>query len=370
MSIVKQSDIDLATKINVPVAASILLSPIQQGWMALCHNRIELGSVLTNNELEVQKFLNDIKSDKDLPSVQNKLKSGKEAAAIGKDARLQFTRRLDEKLINPLMEFEKRNELLVAVAAGHELDLRTAAHTAANAATDKQRETALYKAHIENEQQRIAVEYRNTLSRRVNFYYTGALESKMEVVKINDYKADIAAELPMIELPKAVKYETKLMTVDEKKAIIEAAIIYDGKADLQTAIESIETVFAMYAQDLKNVVAALAKAKELQAEKEASAAENLVIDAEINKLAATANVGVIASGVKVKKSYKIIEHENESFMLLIITNFLKKYETVKRYVKVKSVMKLSIQQMTDALSKHITETGEQLVGLNVEEIIK
>ena len=56
--------------------------------------------------------------------------------------------------------------------------------------------------------------------------------------------------------------------------------------------------------------------------------------------------------------------------MAVITNFVKNWQHVNKYVKVKSWAKLSIGQMADALSKHISETGETFANLETEEICK
>lgn len=368
-NVATQQDIQLAEQIAVPVEILPQLTDVQKGWLNLAVKRVSTTKVLVSSELTVQKHLLNIRAVNDLPTVQSYLKSAKEEAAVGKDARLQFTRMIDEKLTGPLMEYEKRNDILIADTAEHEKSLRIKANSSATEMNEKTKEIALYKAHIENEQMRIAVEYRNLLSRRINFYYTGALDQKMSVTGLKQYKDDIAAELPMIDLPVSTKFERKLVTVDEAKSIVSGIQIYDGKDDLKSSIDSIEEVFGMYAQDLKNADEAKKRSLTSQAEKEKRDSENVVIDSSLNTLAAQANAQVINTPT-VKKSWKIVQHENEAFAILVMTNFLKKFNEVKKHLKVKSYMKLTLQQMCDALSKYMTETNERLMGLEVEEEIK
>jgi hypothetical protein len=56
--------------------------------------------------------------------------------------------------------------------------------------------------------------------------------------------------------------------------------------------------------------------------------------------------------------------------MTVLTNFIKNWQYVNKYVKVKSWAKLSIGQMAEALAKHISETGETFANLTTEEVCK
>lgn len=361
--------ITVAEQLQVPDKILIDLTPVQKGWLSLAVKRQNTTAECTRCELAVQGFLKDIANETKLETVQENIKKAKAEAATGKDCRLQFTRNLDEKLINPLMEFEKRNEKGISQAEEHEKKLRILKASTTVTTNALQTEKSLYKAHIENEQERIGVLYKNTLSRRINFYYVGALEQDTLVNKIAEYKQEIINELPNIELPIGIKMNTTLIPLEEKKVIYDSVTKYDGKDDLASAIKEVETKFAMYEQDLKNKSAAISTATLAQESAEKEAVQEVEINSSINKLAATA--GTVTFDIpKIKESQKIIEIENWDFVVLVLTNFMKKIEKVKPRIKVKSLMKLSIQQIVNALSQHITETGEQLVGLKTEKEVK
>jgi len=79
---------------------------------------------------------------------------------------------------------------------------------------------------------------------------------------------------------------------------------------------------------------------------------------------------LIVDTPKVKREIKIVVIESEAWAMAVMTNFIKNWQHVNKYVKVKSWAKLSIGQMADALAKHISETGETFSNLQTEEVCK
>lgn len=361
---------ELAAQIGVSPELLPLLTPQQQGWLRLSQLKTITFGVLEKNELKVQALLLNCEAITELPEIQDKLKQAKDVAAEAKDARLQFTRMIDEKLYSPAMLFEARNNVLILVAIAHELKLRTAAAKEAEAGNELNKEIDLFKAHVINEYFRIATEYRDTLDRRITFYYTGALQQKMPVAALEKYKQDIRAELPQIELSKFVKFDYKVMTKDKAMEIFGVIHAYNPEEDLKAAIQKIDTKFAMYAEDLQNAEAAITAAKENQ-EKESSELKNkLTQEVAVNNLTAQAQLMVMSNAPKVKKMMKVQEADTEAWGLAVMSNFIKNWSDVKEYVKVKQWGNLKVSQMAEALGKLNTEKGTKLSGLVVIEISK
>jgi hypothetical protein len=144
---------------------------------------------------------------------------------------------------------------------------------------------------------------------------------------------------------------------------------YNPTNDLQSCIESFPNKFALYENDLKNAKSAIQQLELESSEKEAETAQKLATEQATNVLIAQAETIVIDTP-KVKRELKIVVVESEQWAMIIIANFVKNWQFVNKYVRVKSWSKLTIAQMADALAKHISETGEEINGLQIEEICK
>src|SRR5688572_29097473 len=166
---------ELAVQLGVKETILAELTPTQIGWLKLELTKRTLFADMQKNELAIQNKLAKITEDKDLPSVQNKLKEAKEIKETSKGQRLHFTNMLQEKLIAPSMEFEKRNEVLIADASKHELALRTDAWQKQQADQAKDKEIADYKAFIINEYARKAATYRIDLNKMIEGAYQDCL---------------------------------------------------------------------------------------------------------------------------------------------------------------------------------------------------
>jgi len=89
------------------------LTQQQNGWLRLADMKTSLFEELQKAELQVQGILSEINSDN--------LKSAKSVMAEAKEKRMSFTRLIDEKLLNPAMDYEKRMNQVISAAAVVEL---------------------------------------------------------------------------------------------------------------------------------------------------------------------------------------------------------------------------------------------------------
>lgn len=368
---VTQKDIQLAVELDIPAAAIPLLKPLQLGWIGLSKKKTDLTEALIKAELAVQATLLNIEQEKDLPKIQLAISTAKNQAAAAKERRLLFTRMLDERMIGPLMLFEKNNDELIAKASKYELATRSTAATVANKVQLKATEEAQYKAHIVNEYLRVAADYRLTLENRIMFYYKQSLERKTEVSHIPALKQDIKGELPNIELVPFVKFARSLVTDVEAVAIFNAIAKYDPAPDLAKAIEQVDTQFSLYANDLKNATVAIASVEEQIQQRNAEVFEAVSTEVAVNTLIASAGVPQI-NVPKVKKSVAVVvDGTSEAWAMAVIGNGTKNWQVIKTYLKVKSWDKLSLGHIAVALGKLKTDFPDtEMKGIIFEDVEK
>jgi hypothetical protein len=343
------------------------LTTIQQGWLKLAEIRIDLFDRLRLDELACQAELKDIQN-LPLEKMQSALKSAKFNLSEAKRKRLDFTRMIDDKLSQPSMEFEKRMAAMIDEAAKLELAARLDIESKAIEAQLLQNEIAQFKTHIVNEWTRIAHEYRSNLQKMIDSSYINCIKAKNPVSDVPAMVADLKDILSRFALGNFQKFNTRLITDQQALEIFHSIDKYVHDGDLAYYQTLAEERFQMYAHDLANAES-LAKLEAEQRIRVAQAEQELAADIATNTLIAQAET-LIVDTPKVKREIKIVVVESEAWAMSVMSNFIKNWQYVNKYVKVKSWAKLSIGQMAEALAKHISETGETFANLQTEEVCK
>jgi hypothetical protein len=329
---------------------------------------------LLRGELQIQMLSQGLSETCKLEEVQATLKEAKDIAATNKEERIAFTNRLKEKLIEPSMEFEKRNEEVIGRLVTKEFDLRKAEAEKSKAEENHRKEKERYKAHVVNENNRIGFEYRTTLRKRINFYYNQALdEKKRDKKELATLLQEVKEELAMIEVGKPVKFERSLVTVEEAKELLKEMFMYDPKDDLQAMQNEVEDVFTMYEQDIKNAAAAKEAARKRLEDEQAKAKEELDVETSTINLIASADSYAVSGAPKVKQSLAVVVENSEPWTLAVIAAFLKNFGAAKAKLQVKTWEKLSIGQMAAALGKIASESDDvtlSLPGLKLQMVEK
>ena len=344
------------------------LTTIQQGWLKLAEIRIDLFDRLRLDELACQAELKDFQ-DLPLEKMQANLRNVKHFLSEAKRKRLDFTRMIDDKLLTPSMEFEKRMAAMIDEATKLELAARLDIESKAIEAQLLQNEIAQFKTHIVNEWTRIAHEYRSNLQKMIDSSYINCIKAKNPVSQVPAMVADLKDILSRFALSNFQKFNGICLLQDQQCIEIFHSIdkyVHDG--DLAYYQTLAEERFKMYAHDFANAES-LAKLEQEQQLRVAAAEQELAADIATNTLIAQAET-LIVDTPKVKREIKIIVVESEAWAMAVITNFIKNWQYVNKYVKVKSWAKLSIGQMAEALAKHISETGETFANLQTEEVCK
>jgi hypothetical protein len=341
------------------------LTPVQQGWIKLAGIKTDCFDSLQKSELAVQGFLTG-HEEMDLEKIQVAIKDAKNEAANAKDRRLHFTKMLDEKLIQPAMAFEKRNEELIATASKKELELRKVAAAELEKVNAKNREAASLEAHIKNEFERISKNYRNAISKTISEMYAKALTQKVKVKDIPAYIEDCIQAIAGIVLEKPVKFTRNLVKDEEAKAVLSKITKYDSKVDFEAAINRLKTeTFAMYAEDLKNGEQAAAAAMQKSEEEIAANNEEWNLEAATNTLMAQATPLEMTGGPVVKKQQKIILEDTEQFAMKVLATFIKNWPEASKKIGVKSWTKL-----VDPFVKALDKMDTQFNDFKYEEICK
>lgn len=346
------------------------LTPTQLGWLKLEKLKGTTFGDLGKQELSIQGTLADIVGDKDLASVQGKIKTAKETYSVLKDQRLQFTRMIDEKLVKPSMDFENRSEALIAVASAHELDLRKLASAAAASTNAKANELAALKAHIQNEYTRIATTYKLDLKKHITDAYTTALNGDYTPDAIPDYLKKVKGFMAEVKLIPFTKFRKRDYVTDEEAYTAFASILeYNPENDFNEALKALDDQFALYAEDSQNKAAAAAAAAEQLASQTKAAIQEQEVAQATNTLIANATVAQV-DAPKIKKDLEIVVENTQTWAMAVMSHFIKRFLDAAPKLRVKQWQKLSIGQMADALAKLSETTNEKYEGLTIKEVEK
>ena len=344
------------------------LTPVQNGWLKLADIKTSLFDELQRAELAVQDYINGIDGNP-LDVIQHNIKSAKQVMSDAKSKRLEFTRMIDEKLINPTMEFEKRMAANIEAAAAIELDARKKAAADAENQQAIANEAAALKAHIVNEWFRIAAQYRYELEKITLESYSNCIKNRVPVDQLQAMTSDMERILNDWKLSEFQKFDRKLISDGHAKEIYDSIEKYNPANDLKTAIKNISVIWSTYSNDLANADVAIESIEKHKQVAEMAMKMDVEFETATNSLIAEAET-LIVDAPKVKKELKIVVVESEQWAKTIVANFVRLWPYCNKFVRVKSWSKLTIGQMSDALAKHINETGNAIPGIETEEICK
>lgn len=347
---------------NLP-ATTAELSPAQHGWLKLAAIKANCFEALARDELAVQGLLNNHAATA-LADLQEAIKKAKQLAADSKSQRMHFTNMLNEKLIAPAMEYEKRNDALIAAAAASELDKRKAAAAKAEADSAVIRERAMLKAHIQNEFARIATAYRADLLRTKAQAYAHALQQELPVENLPEYKQQVKDLLCSVQLQKPVKYERRLVSDQEAQKVLAEVERYNAKQDLDAAIESVDSHFELYEQDLHNAPAAIEATTAMAEEQIASQGEDWQMQAAATTMVANATFEM-TGGPTVKRVRKIVLEDTEQFAATVLATFMQHWPEASKKLGTKSWTKL-----VDPFVKALDKMDKEFPNLKYEEKCK
>lgn len=327
----------------------------QQGWIRLADMKATLFEELQKAELEIQGILAEINAET--------LKTAKNKMASAKEKRMSFTRLIDEKLLNPAMEYEKRMANVINAAAVIELDQRKKAEAEAFEAQAIINEEAEFKAHLINEYHRIGAENRLNYEKAVNAWYrTGLEKGDLDL-------SDIFRILEAIEEPQMNKFSRNYISDERAMEIFTTISKYDSDEDLEFAKGNAKLKYHNFSNDIANAEATIKALEQAAKQREAEITQEIAITTATNTLIVQAETVVIETP-KIKRELKIVVVESETWAISVTNNFIRLLPHLAKYIRVKSWSKLTIGQMADALAKYMTETGTTIGNLKTEEVCK
>lgn len=331
------------------------LTQQQNGWLRLADMKSSLFEELQKAELQIQGILAEINSDN--------LKSAKSVMAEAKEKRMSFTRLIDEKLINPAMDYEKRMNQVISAAAVVELEMRKKAEQEALQAQEILNEEAALRTHIINEWFRIAAENRLNYEKAIEASYRNCLSCRVPVEKVPAMITDMQCILEQFEIPQMQKFNRLLVSEVRAMEIYNSIEKYDPVFDLMKAKKNAAERWVNYEMDLANADAAIKALEKAANERETAIAEEIAIETATNVLIAQAETVMIETP-KIKREMKVIVVESEAWAKAVLVNFIKVFPVDK--LRVKSWSKLTLAQMAEALGK----SGAELTNLQMEEVCK
>jgi hypothetical protein len=344
------------------------LTPQQSGWVKLAGIKETLVKDLNNAEISIQGILADLQS-RDHAKIEHAINEAKSVFKQAKGIRLEFTRLIDDKLINPIMDYEKRMQKNIDAGIVIELESRKAEAMRIQAEQIYLNEVAAFKTHIKNELARIKNKYIDDLRKGINVMYREFLLNKEPIEMLESIKLHAASLISSFKLDDFQRFPLNAVTEQQAHEIFMDFEKYDGTQDLENAIYSINDVFKTYQLDLQNAEMAILANQQKQIEIDKSRLEQQTFEKLSNELIDDAN-SVKLEMPKFKNEIRIVNDNTETWALNIITHFMKNYQFISKYIKVKSWDKLTLGQMSTALAKHIQETGEQIPSFKIEEICK
>jgi hypothetical protein len=335
---------------------------VAQGWLTMAALRITTFQQLERDELQVQSLLNNLPTAFDentpleqlkanLTTVQQSLANAKSAYQQLYGRRLSFTNMLDEKIIQPAMQYERRVQVLIASAETSELELRKQASKKNNEQSAKSNELARLKAHIESEYYRLAAQYRTDLNNTIVDAYTKALSNKMPVDQLPDYLARITDVLQKINVVDFHVFNRILVTSDEAEKLFSTIKPYEPQGDFSAALLKLQETFSMYEHDLANAEKAIAAVTNKAVAENLESQQQLQRETFVNNLQAESG-SIESTGFKgVVQKFQIVTENTDMWAQWVMTAYLKNPRVKIFLTRVKKWENLSVAQMGEALAK-------------------
>lgn len=314
-----------------------ITTPQQSAWLGLAAHKNTTVVELERRELALQSILLQPGEDK-----ATTLKDYRAKFTALKNFRQEFTNMISSKLIDPLLEYEKRADPKTNAAykllETEELNERLSAERERLKTEGLNVERVSFKTHILNEYERTSADFRQQL-------YQEIINASKEGHTIEAFTATLKKMNP----PAFRKFPTQYLSNEEKQEIFES--IKAPEWDL-IRLEMI----AEANKGLDNLEAKVA-------EETKEAADN----ARINARMEAQTISIVTTS-KIKRNVEVIIEPTTEWALAVIDAFIT--NNLFSRVRVKLIENLTIGQMAKAIGEHTTETGEEFPGLSYKEIVK
>lgn len=322
----------------------------KNAWVSLATKKNELSADLTKRELALQQLLIGVKDE----DIAVKLQEYRKLHTDLIETRKGFTSIITDKLITPMMEWEKRSDpkTNATYLASQTRELEHRKKNAADATLQQNiaTEKGQFKAHFQNEYMRISQDYRNALAGIIQRTYHDCLVAKTPPDAIDSALAIARLAMADEKHGQPAKFSRVHLTPEAASALYKELRTPDYSAILAETLPDLDAKFEMYAHDLANAEEA---ARASQTEFEAtvvSSAKELVQEQAANVLMASAE-SFIMSDVKgvVSKKMIVIEDNSEGWIVKIMSAFLANFQVAFAKTKNKKYSALTVAQMAAAL---------------------
>lgn len=319
------------------MSSNELTTPQQAAWLGLAAHKNNTVAELERRELALQSILLQPLEDKAAT-----LKSYRAEFTALKNFRQEFTNMISGKLIDPLLEFEKRADPKTNAAykllETEELNERISAERERQKTEGLSIERVNFKTHILNEYERVAMEFRQTL-------YAEILNASREGHTIEAFTATLKEMKPGAFR----KFPTQHLEDAEKAEILRSVPAPDWDLIrlemIAEANKGLENLESKVAQD------------------SAEAAGN----ARINERMATQTIAQVVTP-KIRRNVEVVTEASVDWARAVLVGFMNNELWTR--VRVKAIENLTIGQMAKAIGEYTTETGEEISGLSYREIVK
>lgn len=357
--------IKLSDEIGLDITISKALKPAQLGWLQLAANKKAVSDELNKFSLGIQADVKSATESTELTNIQLNLKSAKQKLAEMVDCRKRFTNTIQQKIVEPLMQFEKDCDELIKPVIQKELEARIEINKKADEAAALQREIAAFKAHIQNEYNRIGGAYRAALREAIVRSYVTALENNFPVEQIPETKEELKQILQSIKPLAFNKFERKLIPDEKAKEVFASIPRYIPAVDYAEAVSTIDKEFLTYELDVQNATSAAQAALKQAQEETESDLEDVKLQNDTNIMVAQSEALVMTGAPKVKRTFVVPVVESYEWEIAILGIMFNNFNQLRPYIKSGSG-KMSLGQIATAIGKLATDTDEKFGNIKYE----
>lgn len=348
----------------------------REAWYLVGRGKMVMDAELQKRALSIQGIAQGWQT-MNQPTLAEAIKKWRAEHASMIEVRGEFTQYIDEAK-SQCMKVEKEydpktNETYKSMVA-LELSLREAEANKVNEANELINETAAFKAHMINQYQELACDYRDKLRQLVHDTYTLCLTQKTPPENVQPaINACVAAM--RVTMPKDLVIFKRTRLSDADAGVIVAGLRQPSFADIfNEYLKEINDKFSMYANDLANAEQALANQTAVFEAQKVEDHVNDQAEKQANELyiSATTHVLTAAPGMKpVTETSKIkITGESKEWCAKIMAAFLANFAIAIEKVRVKKdkpdYSTLSIERMAAALDA----ASIRVDGIEYEQIKK
>lgn len=264
------------------------------------------------------------------------------------------------KTVAPYEEYKKKSDRLLALKLDQENKNK--------AAQNKAQEEANYKAHIRNQCEILAADFKQRALQEIFKMYKFYLDQKVKEPDVEAIKTTIS----QMKFSTPVKFEKKLLNEEEAKAINATVPKPNLKVLQDEMIKVLNDKFLTYQNDLaagNKEQVDLFHQQEIQELK-----TQTEISVGINNLAAqaaTPAASIVTEGKALKRSYEVKVEETEEWALKVMAAFIK-YPMARQHIRARQWSNIALKQMAAALGAYATETNgaERDASLTYVENVK